>query len=92
MGTLFALSVVRAHLQPSPAYLAAERRRKGWDLWKISLITAHPSVLMPASDVFVRGVHHRHSKQATSLQCWKENCQLKNPPTNLSGGVLSEVI
>lgn len=35
------------------------------------------------NDVFVRGVHHRHSKQATSLehsQCWKENCQLKKSP------------
>lgn len=58
------------------------------------LITAYPSVLMPASDVFVIGVHHRHGKQATSLkqsQYWNKNCQLKKPSTNLSEEVLSEV-
>lgn len=40
------------------------------------------SVLMAASDVFLAGVHHRHGKQATSLnqyQCWSKNCPNKTP-------------
>lgn len=37
---------------------------------------------MAASDVFLTGMHHRHGKQATSLnqnQCWSKNCPNKTP-------------
>jgi len=52
------------------------------------LITAYPSVLMSASDVFLIGVHHRHGKQAASLkqsQCWNKNCQLRKNPNKPVG-------
>jgi len=51
----------------------------------MALITAYLSVLMPASDVFLIGVHHGHGRQATSLnqyQCWSKNCQLKKSQQN----------
>jgi len=51
----------------------------------MALITAYLSVLMPASDVFLIGVHHGHGRQATSLnqyQSWSKNCQLKKSQQN----------